>query len=432
MAPPSDVHSYHHAAHQEALLNHGKLYLWSLDCSYRIIAFNKRTAQYVKRETGAEIYPGQDFAELLDSVNHQARDVWLQNLEQVRRQEEAQVFFYTNLESKRLVSVRASIQPIFDENDRLSGYSCAFEDQTKRFLINRLNRLKSQFKSQALAINSVSELLWSITDNILAELYLEDAIILMLEGDELRLAAAHGSKRAGPRATTQDLRIPLDKGITGYAASNGKSVLINNTRDDQRYFAEHFLAHSEVAVPITINGRVRGVINCESSQEGFFYDVHQQLLEEVAEVAAVRIKQIEDTHKLQELDKYHRAVLDSTPNGYLLFNAEGNLLNFNHAAARGFNRLLGVPLHTGLQAPEIIPKKYLEEFWARLEQASQNTMSRLEIKHFIHPYFPIYMLSSTIDPSDLRQAEESQMVQGFLEKPLSLDALESCLPSSAS
>lgn len=42
----------------------------------------------------------------------------------------------------------------------------------------------------------------------------------------------------------------------------------------------------------------------------------------------------------------------------------------------------------------------------------------------------IYMLSSTIDPNDLLQAEDSEMVEGFLEKPLSLDALEGCTPSS--
>jgi len=408
MLPHFSKNTTDHQRHQEALLNHGKLYLWSLDCSYRIVTYNQRTAQYVAKKTGAEIFPGQQLEELLASTNPQARDSWMENLEKVRQKEESKVFYYTNLEPKRLVSVRASIQPIFGEKNILTGYSCAFEDQTKLFLINRLNSLKSQFKSQALAIDSVSELLWSITDNILAKLYLEDAIILMLEGDELRLAAAHGSKRSGQRATTRDLRIPIDKGITGYVASKGKSLLVNDTQDDQRYFAEHFLAHSEVAVPITVNGQVRGVINCESGREGFFYDVHQQLLEEVAEVAAVRIKQIEDTHKLQELDKYHRAVLDSTPNGYLLFDIRGNLLNYNRTAAQSFERLLQVQLKPGMLAQQIFPREYLQEFQDRLKQASQGQMNYLEVKHLLRSRLALW-LQVTFAPAPHDESERPRV-----------------------
>lgn len=37
---------------------------------------------------------------------------------------------------------------------------------------------------------------------------------------------------------------------------------------------------------------------------------------------------------------------------------------------------------------------------------------------------PIFMVSSSIDPSDVQKAEEEALVIGFLEKPLSLEQLQ--------
>ena len=41
----------------------------------------------------------------------------------------------------------------------------------------------------------------------------------------------------------------------------------------------------------------------------------------------------------------------------------------------------------------------------------------------IEKNFGIHMLSSSIDPSDLRESDEREIVKSYIEKPLSIDKL---------
>lgn len=46
-----------------------------------------------------------------------------------------------------------------------------------------------------------------------------------------------------------------------------------------------------------------------------------------------------------------------------------------------------------------------------------------EIPELIVPYFSIYILSSSVDPSDKEKAAANPLVTGYLEKPLTRDIL---------
>ena len=48
-----------------------------------------------------------------------------------------------------------------------------------------------------------------------------------------------------------------------------------------------------------------------------------------------------------------------------------------------------------------------------------------EIPELILPNFTIYVLSSSVDPSDKEKAANNQLVSGYLEKPLSREMLKS-------
>jgi len=52
-------------------------------------------------------------------------------------------------------------------------------------------------------------------------------------------------------------------------------------------------------------------------------------------------------------------------------------------------------------------------------------MNKLEpIKHLLPSNLKIYMLSSSLDPSDLRKVKENNLVTNFIGKPLTARALE--------
>lgn len=335
--------------HQTALLNHWGTFLWTTDADLNIVMLNERARKFVEDVTGTAQAERINLKQLIRKQSLLTYQVWIDNIDKARKTKQAVSFSFNEMEEARFTNIKALVRPIYKETVLL-GFCCGFEDDTELFLINRLNELKSQFKSQALRINDTSNLLWALTDAILSQLFLEDAMILMKEGEHLKIAAAYGSKRKGYRQAYDDLHIPIDKGITGHVARNGVSALVNDTDLDPRYFAEHFQAKAEVVVPIKVHDEIIGVINCESSHKNFFKPVHLQLLEEVAEEASTRIAQIEDRKKLEKLEEHHQAVLKSMPSGYLLLDEDFRLMRFNRAAEKGFNRFLKKQL-TALSSP---------------------------------------------------------------------------------
>lgn len=69
---------------------------------------------------------------------------------------------------------------------------------------------------------------------------------------------------------TPNLRIPLDRGLCGAAASSGKTVVVNDVSKDPRYLAGSDLVKSEVVVPIFANKKLVGELDVESYFVGTF------------------------------------------------------------------------------------------------------------------------------------------------------------------
>ncbi len=79
-------------------------------------------------------------------------------------------------------------------------------------------------------------------------------------------------------------------GITSHVAATGKPYVTGNVDADPYYFAFFDDVSSEVAVPLVDgNDRVRGVINIESFQPGYFTEDHLRLLQSLADLAAMRL-----------------------------------------------------------------------------------------------------------------------------------------------
>jgi len=77
-------------------------------------------------------------------------------------------------------------------------------------------------------------------------------------------------------------RIPLDRGITGLAATTGKTVVVDDVLKEERYVAGDPAIRSEVAIPLTTEGRLLGVLNVESTKYAAFSPRDVRLLELIA------------------------------------------------------------------------------------------------------------------------------------------------------
>ncbi len=105
--------------------------------------------------------------------------------------------------------------------------------------------------------------------------------VYILNGSELHLGPYLGKP-------TEHTRIPLDRGICGAAASQGKTVVVDDVKSDPRYLACSIETRSEIVVPIFVGGRVVGEIDIDSDEPGAFGENDRKLVERAAEILAAR------------------------------------------------------------------------------------------------------------------------------------------------
>jgi len=87
-------------------------------------------------------------------------------------------------------------------------------------------------------------------------------------------------------AAARKLKLRVGEGITGWVAQNGQSARVGDVTQDKRYVSVRRDVRSELAVPLEVQGEVRGVINVDSDRTNAFSAEDQELLQELAIQAA--------------------------------------------------------------------------------------------------------------------------------------------------
>src|SRR6266568_3505995 len=97
----------------------------------------------------------------------------------------------------------------------------------------------------------------------------------------LEILAANGLP---PNAA--DFKLRVGEGITGWVARTGKPARVGNVKSDPRYIMIQPGVCSELAVPLEVEGEIRGVLNVDSDRPEAFSASDQELLEALAVPAA--------------------------------------------------------------------------------------------------------------------------------------------------
>ena len=99
--------------------------------------------------------------------------------------------------------------------------------------------------------------------------------IYVLRGNELVLGPFQGNPAC--------VRIPLGQGVCGTAAQRMESILVENVHDFDGHISCDPASVSEVVVPLVSAGKVIGVLDVDSPQQGRFTADDQHGLELVCE-----------------------------------------------------------------------------------------------------------------------------------------------------
>ena len=107
----------------------------------------------------------------------------------------------------------------------------------------------------------------------------------VMRGDHLEVGPYLGP-------TTEHTRIELNRGICGAAATQKKTVTVDDVQSDPRFLACSLSTRSEIAVPLMDGDECLGEIDIDSNQPAFFTDQDRTMLEAIAEVIVERLRQL--------------------------------------------------------------------------------------------------------------------------------------------
>ncbi len=104
--------------------------------------------------------------------------------------------------------------------------------------------------------------------------------IYVVDGSDLLL-----DSWSGPEAT-QHVRIPIGKGVCGFAAKAGRTEIVSDVTKDTRYLECFVSTKSEIVVPISLGGKVLAEIDIDSNILDAFSSVDGEFLEAIAKKLA--------------------------------------------------------------------------------------------------------------------------------------------------
>jgi sigma-B regulation protein RsbU (phosphoserine phosphatase) len=104
--------------------------------------------------------------------------------------------------------------------------------------------------------------------------------------EELSIAYSVGY----PDEMARALRVKVGRGLVGAAVGEGKPILVNDVREDQRYVEAVPGSLAELVVPLRRKGRVIGALNLLSNTTGQFTETDEALLRQFGAHVAVAIE----------------------------------------------------------------------------------------------------------------------------------------------
>ena len=86
-------------------------------------------------------------------------------------------------------------------------------------------------------------------------------------------------------APSPHVRIPLNQGICGAAASSGETIVVDDVNSDPRYLACTIETKSEIVAPVFVHGEVAGELDIDSHRLAAFTPEQRKLVEYCAKLA---------------------------------------------------------------------------------------------------------------------------------------------------
>jgi len=202
---------------------------------------------------------------------------------------------------------KTNVKAIKDADDNIKFQVAIIEDITSERERNLILDMINNLAKSILGKESIYEIAWEITKNIVEYLDADDCVIYIVNGSNLEQVAVYGSKDTKLKKIGNKVVIPINEGICGYVARNGVGEIVKDTSKDKRYVVDDEYRLSEICVPIISEGKVIGLIDSEHKEKNHFREDQLVTLQNIANIvslqlqSAINIKHKEETEQKNEI-----------------------------------------------------------------------------------------------------------------------------------
>ena len=286
----------------DAIIDNSSFGIVLLNKTYKIVKTNKAFQQlldYTSTELKAMIF--SDFSKQLklDEVYRKFNEVIDGKIENFSVKRKIQK------KNGKEIIIKVNVTPVKSEKGSLKYFLAVIEDiteeQKKEALIAFLNELMSSI----LGKTDKNEISHDISQKIMSLLGFEVCEIVFY--NENKQLLNYLSEKFGEE--TADLEDSNERGIVALVAKTGKPIICNDVSNDERYLSAYSSTKSEIAVPITFNKEVIGVINAESDAINFITQEHVKTLSTVANVIGTKLKSVLNAAEKKVTEKENKTLL---------------------------------------------------------------------------------------------------------------------------
>ena len=111
-------------------------------------------------------------------------------------------------------------------------------------------------------------------------------------------------------SVAKNVKLKIGEGVTGRVAEAGTSKLINDVTLDPSYISINPTIQSELAVPMTVNGSLIGVISLDSNRKNAFTQEHVDIVSILANQAAQIFKNLQSYRNLEQKNKIQQVLIE--------------------------------------------------------------------------------------------------------------------------
>lgn len=195
----------------------------------------------------------------------------------------------------------------------------------------------AELSSSIHALNSVEDIAWALTQEIIKYLDFEDCVVYTLDHKNKMLTqvAAYGPKIKARREIKNSIQIKLGEHIVGHVAKTGETAVVHDTSVDNRYLVDDKRRFSELTVPIKVGDLVIGVIDSEHSEKNFFTQLDIDTVSAMANMISMQLqKGLESKRKtlqIEELEKLISLMLNHSNSAVLFEGLDDKIIMANQA-----------------------------------------------------------------------------------------------------